>query len=118
MAESDAERGFDLDGVDESQHGLERQEQQSEEHDHVNEILGKPRPGLSGDRGRLERAYVHQAEPDHTDRNVTAVGTGEGVKRGPEQAVREGHLLLEHEVIELVDLAAEENHAEENRGEE
>ena len=47
-----------------------------------------------------------------------AVGAGEGVESGAENAVRQGHFLVLHEVGELKHLAAEEDTAEEDRAEE
>jgi len=59
---------------------------------------------------RLENIY---GEPDG---DMDAVGPGEGVEGRAEHAVRQGHILELYEFLELVDLAAEENRPEENRG--
>src|SRR5580700_5798086 len=55
----------------------------------------------------------HPGEPDDADQHVEPVGAREREERRPEDAVRDRQVLLVHEVVELEDLAPEEDAAEE-----
>ncbi len=69
-------------------------------------------PGAGG-VGGFEGADIHEHQPEHADGDVDAVGAGQRVERGAEHVAAERQPEV-HEVGELIDLAAEEDEAEED----
>ena len=87
------------------------------EHKQVHDAHDEPRLGRLFSIRRLEAADVHQDQPEDSDRHVTAVRAGERVEGGAEQTARQRQTPVVDEVLELVDLAREEDQAEEDRPE-